>query len=296
MPPGSNRETCGLLFASCAALAGLLLVARLTPAADPLAAALPGPLRSLAHAARPATPAADAGLEEALSSVHRLRTRITYELDGEPARSEVEGTGFVVEVDGRRWVASLAHAVSDESNASAADLALRPASAWRARSRLVSRRTWIDLPGGEVELRPVLLDAASDLAFFEAPTGAALRPLALPAAGPGALRVGDPVFLLGRLEGTDLHVRSGIVSATAPTPRVAELPGARDAFMISAPLSHGDSGAPVLAKRAGRLELAGIAQGKYATAREAGWVIRIGPALAALRRAAAGAGVAAAGL
>jgi S1-C subfamily serine protease len=295
MRDGSDRETSGLLFSSFATLAGFLLVAWLTPAADPLAAAFPGALRAAVHLSTGAAPSpVPVDLEHALSSVHRLRTRTTYEVDGEPAHSEVEGTGFVVEMDGRLWVASLAHAVSDEPYADSAP-ELRSAAAWRSRSRLISQRTWIDLPDGSVELRPLLRDAASDLAFFEAPAGASLRPLPLPAAEAGALHVGDPVFLLGRLEGADLHVRSGIVSATAPTAKVAVLPGARDAFMISAPLSHGDSGAPVLAQRAGRLELAGIAQGKYATAREAGWVIRIGPALAALRRAAGGATFAAGG-
>ena len=107
--------------------------------------------------------------------------------------------------------------------------------------------------------------------------------LPFPTGESGRLRIGDFVYLLGRLEGTDLHVRSGIVSALSPTARVAELPIAQNVFMISAPLSAGDSGSPVLAVRDGSYELVGIAQGKYATAREAGWVLRIEPILATIR-------------
>lgn len=226
-------------------------------------------------------------LEDAFASVRRLRTRVTYELDGEKVDSLLEGTGFVLMIDGGRCVVSLAHVVSEDLGLLSAEYP-RGETSWRARGRPVSTRTLIDLPEGEVELIPLHRDPSTDLAFFRLPPGVDAPALPFPAGDSGRLRVGDFVYLLGRLEGTDLHVRSGIVSALGPTARVARLPGARDAFMISAPLARGDSGSPVIAVRSGRYELVGVAQGKYETAREAGWVLRIDPLLAALRSALAG--------
>lgn len=219
-------------------------------------------------------------LEQGLGAVRRLRTEVTYDLDGEPLRSELEGTGVIVEVDGRRLLLSLAHVVGEDLTA---EPGWRGASAWRLKGRQQATRTWIDLPAGEVEINLMHRDPKSDLAFFSLPEEITAPALPFPTGESSHLRIGDFVYLLGRLEGTDLHVRSGIVSALSPTARVAELPIARDVFMISAPLSAGDSGSPVLAVRDGRYELVGIAQGKYATAREAGWVLRIEPILATLR-------------
>ena len=227
-------------------------------------------------------------LEEALSAVRRLRTRVTYDLDGERVESELEGTGFVIDFAGNRCVVSLAHVVGDDLQLLSANHPGGEAS-WRVRARLISGRTMIDLPGGEVELQILARDPASDLAFFRLPPGSEVPALPFPAGDSDRLRVGDFVYLLGRLEGTDLHVRPGIVSSAHPTARVAALPGAREAFMISAPLAHGDSGSPVVAVRSGRYEIVGIAQGKYETAREAGWVVRINAVLSALRAALASA-------
>jgi len=146
----------------------------------------------------------------------------------------------------------------------------------------------MELASGEVELRLLRRDPAADLAFFLLPDGATAPALPLPAGDSDRLRVGDFVYLLGRLEGTDHHVRAGIVSAAGPTARIGRIAGARHAFMISAPLTHGDSGSPVVAVRAGRYELVGVAQGRYETAREAGWALRINPVLSTLRESLAG--------
>ncbi|MCZ6777433.1 MAG: serine protease [Acidobacteria bacterium] len=219
-------------------------------------------------------------LEQGLGAVCRLRTQITYDLDGEPLRSELEGTGVIVEVGGRKLILSLAHVVGEDLTA---EPGWRGAAAWRTKGRQQATRTWIDLPGGEVEIDLVHRDPRSDLAFFSLPEEITAPALPFPVGESDRLRIGDFVYLLGRLEGTDLHVRSGIVSALSPTARIAELPFAQHVFMISAPLSAGDSGSPVLAVRGGRYELVGIAQGKYATAREAGWVVRIETILSALR-------------
>ncbi len=231
----------------------------------------------------PASPA----LEDALAAVRRLRTRVSYDLEGERVESEIEGTGFIFNLDGARCVVSLAHVVGEDPQAAAVEHPRGEAS-WRLRGREIAARTLIDLEEGEVELALLYKDAAADLAFFRLPPGVRAVALPFPAGDSDRLRIGDLIYLLGRLEGTDLHVRSGIVSAARPSARVAKLPGARQAFMISAPLAHGDSGSPVLAVRGGRYELVGVAQGRYETARQAGWVLRINPVLAALRAALAG--------
>jgi S1-C subfamily serine protease len=229
---------------------------------------------------------ASPSLEQGLGAVRRLRTQITYELDGEPLHSELEGTGVIVDADGERYVLSLAHVVGEDLMA---ESGWRGAAAWRWKGRQRETRTWIDLPDGEIEIELVHRDVESDLAFFRLPEQAQAPALPFPSGESRRLRIGDFVYLLGRLEGTDLHVRSGIVSALSPTARIAELAFAREVFMISAPLSEGDSGSPVLAVRRGRYELVGLAQGKYATAREAGWVLRIEPILSALRASTRGA-------
>jgi len=258
-----------------------LLVAGATAPATAEARRTSNPLQVDRYQKTPAgTDETSPSLEEGLGAVRRLRTQITYNLDGEPLRSELEGTGVVVEIDGRKLVLSLAHVVGEDLTA---ESEWRGPAAWRLKGRQQATRTWIDLPAGEVEIVLVHRDPKSDLAFFSLPEEITAPALPFPTGESGRLRIGDFVYLLGRLEGTDLHVRSGIVSALSPTARVAELPIAQNVFMISAPLSVGDSGSPVLAVRDGRYELVGIAQGKYATAREAGWVLRIEPILATLR-------------
>jgi len=229
---------------------------------------------------------ASPSLEQGLAAVRRLRTRVTYDLEGELLHSELEGTGVIVEADGQRYVLSLAHVVGEDLTA---ESGWSGAAAWRLKGRQRETRTWIDLPGGEIEIEPVHRDPESDLAFFRLPEQVEALALPFPSGESRRLRIGDFIYLLGRLEGTDLHVRSGIVSALSPTARIAELPFAREVFMISAPLSEGDSGSPVLAVRRGRYELVGLAQGKYATARQAGWVLRIEPILSALHTSTFGA-------
>jgi S1-C subfamily serine protease len=282
--PGSERGslTASALFVSLCSAAALLLLALVPPDGEPQVRSVQEPRAASGYDKSPdGLNGRGASLEDALGAVRRLRTRVTYEIDGEPLTSELEGTGFIVDVDGVRCIVSLAHVVSEEPVVAAASP--RGAAAWRLRGRRMSERTVIDLPAGEVEIAPLGKNVPADLAFFRLPAGVEAPALPFPAGDSDRLRIGDFVYLLGRLEGTDLHVRSGIVSALTPTARVAALPGARDVFMISAPLSPGDSGSPVLAVRSGRCELVGIAQGKYETAREAGWALRINPVLAALR-------------
>lgn len=96
-------------------------------------------------------------------------------------------------------------------------------------ARIVGQKNFFTLT------RNVWIDADNDLALIEV-TGLQGRPLRI--GNSNSIRVGDEIYVVGNPKGLDGTFSHGIVSALR----------ARDYIQITAPISHGSSGGPVLNK------------------------------------------------
>lgn len=85
--------------------------------------------------------------------------------------------------------------------------------------------------------RVLSLDEEMDLALLEAPPG---RATPLPLGDSDAVAIGDPVYAIGNPEGMEGTFSAGIVSA------VRKIRGTVMLIQITAPISHGSSGGPVV--------------------------------------------------
>jgi hypothetical protein len=95
----------------------------------------------------------------------------------------------------------------------------------------------------------VAYDKNADLAILRVPEGASIAPLPL-ASRP--VETGEPVYALGNPEGLSGSLSDGLVS------NARRSDGTRDLIQISAPISHGSSGGPVVNSRG---QVIGVAVG-----------------------------------
>lgn len=208
----------------------------------------------------PATaPAAVVGtpLESAGTSVFRLVTELPPE-PGDPsaAGTTVLGTGTVL-FD--RYVLTVAHAVHHGSGT-----------------------TYLVDGAERVPLTTVARLEKADLALFLLPEGASLPSFPYPIGDSEALRLGDSVALLEHEPAAGALFRPGAVAALRGSEAVSTVAPGEAVFLMSLGLVAGESGAPVVAPRAGSYELVGLAQGTYIGPRQLAWAIRIDKALRAL--------------
>ena len=107
---------------------------------------------------------------------------------------------------------------------------------------------YLDLGAVRLPLKLVAVDAANDLAVLKPDGEIASPPLKLAPAQP---KPGTTVFALGNPEGLEKSISAGVVAATRSF-------RGRDLLQISAPISHGSSGGPVLTANG---EVVGVAVG-----------------------------------
>lgn len=136
-------------------------------------------------------------------------------LDVETSSGSRQGSGFIVEPDGRIFTNQ--HVVEG------------------------ARRIRVELSSGDVYERVKILavDERRDIAVLEVP-GFDLP--TLPLGNSGSVRVGTPVIAIGSPLGLENTVSTGIVSARRSEPEGFDL------LQISAPTSQGSSGGPVLSE------------------------------------------------
>jgi hypothetical protein len=95
----------------------------------------------------------------------------------------------------------------------------------------------------------VAYDKNADLAILRVPEGASVAPLPLASR---SVETGEPVYALGNPEGLSGSLSDGLVS------NARRSDGTRDLIQISAPISHGSSGGPVVNNRG---QVIGVAVG-----------------------------------
>ena len=86
------------------------------------------------------------------------------------------------------------------------------------------------------------------------------------------VKLGDKVLIIGNSYSIGYNVKDGVISMLEVNhPR---LPNAKNAFMISAPVNGGDSGSPLLIKRANILEIIGIVNANISQAQNIGFALK----------------------
>jgi S1-C subfamily serine protease len=124
-----------------------------------------------------------------------------------------------------------------------------------------------------IQVRVVALDAKKDLALLGRPSEPRIPPFSefeatlalrgLPLGDSSAVEVGEEVYAVGNPEGLEGTFSQGIISGIR---RV----GDRDLIQITAPISHGSSGGPVLNKHG---QVVGIAVGAIRTGQNLNFAI-----------------------
>jgi 2-alkenal reductase len=157
---------------------------------------------------------------------------------GEPDDEDhaAQGSGFVVSPDG--YVLTSAHVVTTAGQ-NPGDASVKPA-----------KRVFVGFSDGDrVEADVVGYDLFDDVGVVQVPRSAhALRPI--PLGDSATLRVGAPVAAIGSPFGNTGSLAVGVVSAVGRSiPSLTSLYYLSDAIQTDAPITHGNSGGPLLDAR-----------------------------------------------
>jgi S1-C subfamily serine protease len=144
------------------------------------------------------------------------------------AESAAEGSGFVLDTDGR--IVTNAHVVTDESGG----------------GRVPAKEVFVEFPDRNVVPAEIVgFDPFADVALLKIePDGFALHPLEL--GNDGDLQVGQPVAAIGSPFGEMQSLSSGIISATDRSVKSLTDFQIEGAIQTDASINPGNSGGPLL--------------------------------------------------
>ena len=190
---------------------------------------------------------------------------------GEPDDEDhaAQGSGFVVSPDG--YVLTSAHVVTTAGQGSGST---KPA-----------KRVFVGFSDGDrVEAELVGYDLFDDVGVVRVPRSAhALRPI--PLGNSSTLRVGAPVAAIGSPFGNTGSLAVGVVSAVGRSiPSLTSLYYLSDAIQTDAPITHGNSGGPLLDGRGNAVGINAQIRTDNGAAEGVGFAVPINAAKRSLRQ------------
>jgi S1-C subfamily serine protease len=180
-----------------------------------------------------------------------------------------QGSGFVVSPDG--YVLTSAHVVTTAGQGSD--------------STTAAKRVYVGFSDGDrVEAELVGYDLFDDVGVVRvAPSAHALRPV--PLGDSSTLRVGAPVAAIGSPFGNTGSLAVGVVSAVGRSiPSLTSLYRVSDAIQTDAPITHGNSGGPLLDARGNAVGINAQIRTDNGAAEGVGFAIPINAAKRSLRQ------------
>jgi 2-alkenal reductase len=185
------------------------------------------------------------------------------------AQHAAQGSGFVVSPDG--YVLTSAHVISTAGQGTGN---ARPA-----------KQVYVAFSDGDrVEAEVVGYDLFDDVGVVRvAPSAHALRPI--PLGDSSRLRVGAPVAAIGSPFGNQGSLAVGVVSAVGRSiPSLTSLYYLSDAIQTDAPITHGNSGGPLLDARGDAVGINAQIRTDNGSAEGVGFAVPINAAKRSLRR------------
>jgi len=220
-------------------------------------------------------------LEAAGEAVFHLETEVLFDTgDEEPARVMVEGTGTILF---GRYVLTVAHAVT-QNRIETSVRTPRGDLMVPLNGKQLSSRTWLIQGGKRVALQLLVADETADVALLQLPEEGTWPRFPYSVGDSDDLELGDFVALIERDPVAGTLYRPGAVAALRGPAAIAPIARTEGAFLVSFGLTSGESGAPIVATRAGAYQLVGLAQGTYQGPRQLAWAVRMSRALHALER------------